>query len=39
MAALTNGINLAHEGKYPELQSVAAGGEWRESFRIAATGF
>ncbi len=39
MAALTNGINLAHEGKYKELQSVAPGGEWRESFRIQATGF
>jgi aldose 1-epimerase len=39
MAALTNGINLAHEGKYKDLQSVAPGGEWRESFRIQATGF
>jgi aldose 1-epimerase len=39
MAALTNGINLAHEGKYKDLQSVAPGGEWRESFRIQVTGF
>jgi aldose 1-epimerase len=39
MAALTNGMNLAQEGKYKELQSVAPGGEWRESFRIQATGF
>jgi aldose 1-epimerase len=39
MAALTNGINLAHEGKYKDLQSVAPGGEWRESFQIRATGF
>ena len=40
MAALTNGMNLAHEGKFKDLlQSVAPGGEWRESFRIAATGF
>ena len=39
MAALTNGINLAHEGKYKDLQSITPGGEWKESFRIAATGF
>ncbi len=39
MAALTNGINMAHEGKYKDLQSVAPGGEWRESFRIQPTGF
>jgi aldose 1-epimerase len=39
MAALTNGINLAHAGKYKDLQSIAPGGEWKESFRIAATGF
>jgi aldose 1-epimerase len=39
MAALTNGINLAHEGKYSELQNVAAGGEWRGTFRIQVTGF
>ncbi len=39
MAALTNGINLAHEGKYKDLQSVAPESEWKESFKIAATGF
>jgi aldose 1-epimerase len=39
MAALTNGINLAHEGKYKDLQSIVPGGEWKESFKIAATGF
>jgi aldose 1-epimerase len=39
MAAVTNGINLAHEGKYPELQTVAAGGQWQESFWVRPTGF
>lgn len=39
MTALTNGINLAHEGKYPELQTVAAGGKWRESFWVRPDGF
>jgi aldose 1-epimerase len=34
MTAITNGVNLAFEGKYPELQTVAAGGQWRESFWI-----
>jgi aldose 1-epimerase len=39
MTAITNGINLAHEGKYPNLQMVAAGGHWNESFRIRPVGF
>ena len=39
MAAITNGINLAHTGVYKELQSVPPGGEWRESFWIRVTGF
>jgi aldose 1-epimerase len=39
MAALTNGMNLAQEGKYKDLQSIAPGGEWRESFRIQPSGF
>jgi len=39
MTAITNGINLATERKYEGLQSVAPGGEWRESFRISAEGF
>jgi aldose 1-epimerase len=39
MSAITNGINLAHEGKYPELQTVPAGGQWQESFRIRPVGF
>lgn len=39
MAAITNGINLAHDGKYPELQSVAPGQTWQESFWIQFSGF
>ena len=39
MTAITNGINLAHDGKYPELQMVAPGAMWQESFWIRASGF
>jgi aldose 1-epimerase len=39
MTAVTNGVNLAHEGKYSELQTVPAGESWQESFWIQATGF
>ncbi|HKE23341.1 MAG TPA: aldose 1-epimerase [Bryobacteraceae bacterium] len=39
MAAVTNAFNLAHDGAYSELQSVAPGGTWRESFWIQPTGF
>jgi aldose 1-epimerase len=38
MAALTDAFNLAHAGVYKELQSVPAGGQWKESFSIAVTG-
>ncbi len=38
MVGITNALNLAHEGKYPELQSVPAGGKWTESFWIHASG-
>lgn len=34
MSAITNAFNLAHAGIYGELQSVAPGEVWRESFRI-----
>lgn len=34
MSAVTNGINLAYEGKYSALQTVAAGGQWHESFWV-----
>lgn len=39
MTTITNGINLAAEGRYDALQSVEPGGEWRETFRILAEGF
>jgi len=39
MTGITNGFNLAHEGKYKNLQSIAPGATWRESFWIRPTGF
>jgi aldose 1-epimerase len=39
MAGITDAINLAHRGVYKELQSVAPGGTWRESFWIRPSGF
>ena len=38
MAGITNAINLNHEGKYAELQTVAPGAKWTESFWIRASG-
>lgn len=37
MTAITNGVNLAHAGKYADLQMVGAGEIWRESFQVRAT--
>jgi aldose 1-epimerase len=37
MAAITNAFNLAHAGVYGELQSVAPGETWRESFWVGYT--
>jgi aldose 1-epimerase len=39
MTAITNALNLAHEGKYSELKSVAPNGTWKESFWIRYEGF
>jgi aldose 1-epimerase len=39
MAAITDALNLAHRGRYGELQSVPPHGEWRESFWIRPIGF
>jgi aldose 1-epimerase len=39
MAGITDGINLAHKGRYAELQSIAPGGVWRESFWVKPSGF
>jgi aldose 1-epimerase len=38
MTGVTNAFNLGHQGKFP-LQSVPAGGTWRESFWIRPSGF
>jgi aldose 1-epimerase len=39
MAGITDAPNLAHKGVYKDLQSVAAGGTWSESFWIRPSGF
>jgi aldose 1-epimerase len=39
MAAITNGLNLAHKGTYKELQSIPPGRTWSETFSISAQGF
>lgn len=39
MAGITNAMNLAHKGLYPDLQSIAPGGIWEESFWVRARGF
>ena len=39
MSGPTNAFNLAHRGLYQDLQTIAPGGEWRESFWVAASGF
>jgi aldose 1-epimerase len=39
MAGITDAINLAHKGRYRELQTIAPGGVWRESFWVKPSGF
>jgi aldose 1-epimerase len=39
MTGVTDAVNLHHDGKYPDLQTVAPGGEWTESFWIRPSGF
>jgi len=39
MSAITDAFNLAHAGRYKELQSIPPGGEWSASFWIAPSGF
>jgi galactose mutarotase-like enzyme len=39
MAGITNAMNLAHRGIYNDLQYIAAGESWEESFRITPEGF
>jgi aldose 1-epimerase len=39
MAAIANALNLAHRGVYKELQTIAPGESWRESFWVKPSGF
>jgi aldose 1-epimerase len=39
LTTIISGVNLAHEGKYSGLQTVAAGGSWTGSFWVRARGF
>jgi len=39
MAGITNALNMAHRGQYQELQTIAPGGTWQESFWVRPTGF
>jgi aldose 1-epimerase len=38
MTGITDAVNLNHEGKYPELQSVPPGGTWTDSFWVRTSG-
>jgi aldose 1-epimerase len=39
MSAITDAFNLAHAGVYKQLQSIPPGGQWRESYWIAPSGW
>ncbi|MGH9143507.1 MAG: hypothetical protein ACRD2I_20410, partial [Vicinamibacterales bacterium] len=39
MAAITDALNLTQQGLYRDLQSIAPGGIWQESFWIQPRGF
>ncbi len=39
MSAVTDAFNLAQAGVYKELQSIPPGGQWRESYWIAPSGW
>ena len=39
MAGVTDALNLAHKGIYKELESIAPGGTWAESFWVRPSGF
>lgn len=39
MAAINNGMNLAHRGVYKELQTIAPGQVWEESFWVRPSGY
>lgn len=39
MAGIANALNLAHRGVYKELQTIAPGETWSESFWLRPSGF
>lgn len=39
MTGLTDGFNLAHQGVFKNLQNIASGATWTESFWVRPTGF
>ena len=39
MAGITDAMNLSQKGLYTELQSIAPGGTWQESFWVRPSGF
>ncbi|HUP04038.1 MAG TPA: aldose 1-epimerase [Bryobacteraceae bacterium] len=39
MAAITDALNLAQKGVYKDLQSIAPGGTWQDSFWVKPSGF
>jgi aldose 1-epimerase len=39
MVGITDAMNLAHKGLYHELQSIAPGQSWQESFWVRPSGF
>jgi aldose 1-epimerase len=39
LAAIVNGLNLAHKGLYKELQHIPPNGTWQASFWIKPSGF
>jgi len=38
MTGITSAVNLQHEGKYADLQTVAPGAKWTESFWVRSSG-
>jgi aldose 1-epimerase len=38
LSAIINGVNMAHDGKYPGLQIVPTGGSWTGTFWVRARG-
>jgi aldose 1-epimerase len=39
MVGVTNAVNMAHKGTYNELQSIAPGATWKESWWVKPSGF